>query len=96
MRSTERAPSRRLAPARVVGIEGAAAVAAIQSRERARGEEGGVRRLAGSGATEQPGRARPGVLLPTGGPGPDKWARTDRWARKGISPGIKARKYKVK
>jgi hypothetical protein len=80
-RSTKRAPSRRLALMGVVRIEGA--VAAIQSGERARGEEGGWR-LAGSGATEPPGRARPGGPAPTGGPGPDKWARTNRWAKKDI------------
>jgi hypothetical protein len=55
---------------------------ATQSRGLGREERrGGTRRLAGSGATELPGRARPGGLAPTGGPGSDKWARIDRWGQ---------------
>jgi hypothetical protein len=53
-RSTERAPSRRLALAGVVQIEGVVAVA-IQSRERARGGEGW--------REDWPGRGRPSHLV---------------------------------
>jgi hypothetical protein len=53
VRSTRCAPSRRLTPARVVGIEGDVA-AAIQLQELGREEEGGgaMHQLAGSGSTE--------------------------------------------
>jgi hypothetical protein len=44
-------------------------------------------------ATEPPGQARPGMLAPTGGPGLDKWARSDRWGQESFKLGIKIENY---
>jgi hypothetical protein len=51
---------------------------------RARGGEGGRMDWPGRGATEPPGWARPDGLASTGGPGADRWARTNKWARRGV------------